>query len=383
MGVATKQQSTPTAAPRTESNTEPAADATAKTVPSSSALSVSTNTQARGAPKQVKAEAAASPKLESHSENISQSETEVKSQPLLPKRTRSVAQSKDSRKRSRSREASTQQKKKRRRKKEVAEKEPISALPPTDFWKEMQPYFAEITEENLKDLFPEKLQPDDPIFDIPKLGENYRDKWAAEDGTGKGSRKSKSSKHPAKASGTKHDDKKNLFCKDMTSRLVSALVHGNGRISSSTQKKIFAPVAEDQAESPSAGVIKDHNPNIMPTLEERIKIELRSIGLLEHEKISPSQREDDEICATIRSLQNQLRQQNHINNQYRAHLYSLAVVKMTEQDQNRQERKDFVELEKKYLSWMVTFVQLHCYFYFLPPAGQPKEEKATKLVSII
>ena len=76
----------------------------------------------------------------------------------------------------------------------------------------MQPYFAEITEENLKDLFPEvrvkltpriksvlkKLQPDDPIFDIPKLGENYRDKWAAEDGTGKGSRKSKSSKHPAK-----------------------------------------------------------------------------------------------------------------------------------------------------------------------------------------
>ena len=104
---------------------------------------------------------------------------------------------------------------------------------------------------------------------------------------------------------------------------------------------------------------------------------------MKFQKISPSQREDDEICATIRSLQNQLRQQNHINNQYRAHLYSLAVVKMTEQDQNRQERKDFVELEKKYLSWMVTFVQLHCYFYFLPPAGQPKEEKATKLVSII
>jgi len=48
---------------------------------------------------------------------------------------------------------------------------------------------------------------------------------------------------------------------------------------------------------------------MMTSLEERIRSELRQIGLLDDEDVSISNKEDDEICAELRSLQAQLKEQ--------------------------------------------------------------------------
>lgn len=87
----------------------------------------------------------------------------------------------------------------------------------------------------------------------------------------------------------------------------------------------------------------------MINLEQRIRMELRSIGLLDDEggmpwsfilskahlseEIDPTEREDDEICAELRSLQNSLREAIITNNNRRNNLIALVKPKMREQEE--------------------------------------------------
>ncbi|KAL6042360.1 transcriptional adaptor 3 [Balamuthia mandrillaris] len=60
-------------------------------------------------------------------------------------------------------------------------------------------------------------------------------------------------------------------------------------------------------------------------------------------------REDDEICAEIRLLQQRLKEQLHVNNQRRAMLASLALPLMQQQRLRAKEREEFDEVERSYL----------------------------------
>jgi hypothetical protein len=92
----------------------------------------------------------------------------------------------------------------------------------------------------------------------------------------------------------------------------------------------------------------------MIALEDRIRLELRAIGLLDDEgshpraplilaliylyviyflEMDPAEREDDEVCAELRLNQNLLREQIVINNDRRLRLITLVKPKMREHEE--------------------------------------------------
>lgn len=92
----------------------------------------------------------------------------------------------------------------------------------------------------------------------------------------------------------------------------------------------------------------------MIALEDRIRLELRAIGLLDDEgnsavhllhisvlnmlsysflDLDPADREDDEVCAELRLNQNLLRDQIAINNERRLKLIALVRPKMREHEE--------------------------------------------------
>lgn len=90
------------------------------------------------------------------------------------------------------------------------------------------------------------------------------------------------------------------------------------------------------------------------SLEDRLKLELRSIGLLSDAEVDPRTREDDELCAEIRFLRLKLKQQLAQNNQRKSHLYQKALAKMKEQ--KKKEQQDIIDkdIEKRYLRYLKT-----------------------------
>ncbi|KAJ2770842.1 Transcriptional regulator [Coemansia linderi] len=60
------------------------------------------------------------------------------------------------------------------------------------------------------------------------------------------------------------------------------------------------------------------------SLEDRLKRELRYIGILDDDDVDWDDREDDEVCVTMRSLQRQLREQTRVNAQRKERLLSIA-----------------------------------------------------------
>jgi transcriptional adapter 3 len=84
-------------------------------------------------------------------------------------------------------------------------------------------------------------------------------------------------------------------------------------------------------------------------ISDRIRLELRSIGLLDDmEGTDPADREDDEVCAEIRNLQNQLREKMASNNERKARMMVLIRAKMKEQEAQRKQKLIDIGTEKNY-----------------------------------
>jgi len=61
-------------------------------------------------------------------------------------------------------------------------------------------------------------------------------------------------------------------------------------------------------------------------------------------------REDDEICSLFRSIQNRLREQKAINDHFRSHLSSLALIDIENYQKELAKRKEFRDTELAYAS---------------------------------
>jgi len=94
--------------------------------------------------------------------------------------------------------------------------------------------------------------------------------------------------------------------------------------------------------------VMDYSQSAYLDLEQRIKLELRAIGLLDDDDIDPRTREDDEICAELRALRARLKDQVHVNNQFKARLTQLAMQKMNEHGGWAQQLANDREIEKQY-----------------------------------
>jgi transcriptional adapter 3 len=83
--------------------------------------------------------------------------------------------------------------------------------------------------------------------------------------------------------------------------------------------------------------------------EERIRYELKQIGLLDDDENSAVvQREDDEICEELRKLQKQLRDKIEQNNQTRLKLQSMLETVMPQEEARRKEMQNWAVIEKNF-----------------------------------
>ncbi|KAF9939505.1 Transcriptional regulator [Mortierella antarctica] len=216
-------------------------------------------------------------------------------------------------------------------------------VPIQTFWASMEPYFRPFTESD-RTVLEEEGDQVTPLL-IPPLGKHYLDAWAEEDRSlipfdGLESRRNSvdSIKDPAPSRNTVHNqpfeltdeniDQDEVSCGPLTERIISSLI-SEEVVDSSDMKQddnLSAP-------SPSPAAVQSSARNYAE-LEERIKRELRYIGLLGNDEINWDAREDDEISITLRSLQKELRDVMKVNKSRKQRLLGLVNNHLAYQEYN-------------------------------------------------
>ncbi|BGP53910.1 Transcriptional regulator [Rhodotorula sphaerocarpa] len=180
---------------------------------------------------------------------------------------------------------------------------------------------------------PEDLTP----YMIPPLGKHYLERWEEED-------LDPSQRHSTSSSFTSPLEPpilprlrpdaltedalagENVFLGPLSERLLAALAVGeDGLVAVDDEDDVGRP-AEDGAALPAK------YPMDAVDLEERIKRELRYIGILPEEEVDWASREDDEVSSALRACQRLLHQQTAVNEARKAVLTSLVKDRMAYQD---------------------------------------------------
>eukprot|EP01114_Cavostelium_apophysatum_P009362 TRINITY_DN2247_c0_g1_i2.p1 TRINITY_DN2247_c0_g1~~TRINITY_DN2247_c0_g1_i2.p1 ORF type:complete len:467 (-),score=118.16 TRINITY_DN2247_c0_g1_i2:158-1558(-) len=248
------------------------------------------------------------------------------------------------------------------------------------FWTDMEPYFAAFTDFDLRFCAPVNVDADECIVSIPPLGKHYRDVWAEEDSEELERIKSVVVEPPIGIAAENEPGEKPVACGDLTSRILSALIeedivpsntyiqnqtvhtkeNGSSHLEDSRFLSNLSPFKEyyGSGDSNGSGLPIETPPTYdysfagVHSLEERIKMELRSIGLLDDDGQYNSQREDDEICSEIRKLQKQLRDRTIATNVLRSKLQPQVAAAITKEEHDKKERINNANLEKQYLKLM-------------------------------
>jgi len=236
-------------------------------------------------------------------------------------------------------------------------------LGPSAFWTAMEPYLRPPTDHDLAYITPKQSRLDDPIFTIPALGAHYLQVWANDDGVA-----SPPLRHSARGreggSGIgfsevdySHDDEDapDPVMGDITQRILQSLIDEHiilNRPPSPFPDETPLPIDENKENVTSSSVpavpVNTYVRAQMIALEDRIRLELRAIGLLDDEEMDPAEREDDEVCAELRLNQNLLREQIVINNERRNTLIQLVKPKMREHEEARKQKINNLAIEKNY-----------------------------------
>ncbi|KAG2188326.1 hypothetical protein INT44_001079 [Umbelopsis vinacea] len=225
-------------------------------------------------------------------------------------------------------------------------------IPIQTFWNAMEPYFRTFSESEREMLLEEgdNVKP----YLIPPLGRYYLDTWAEEermlvpsfDTSPRHSR----SPSVTSARGTfdtnglhmeraryletpesftdDHFGQYNLSCGSLTERLISCLLRENllspDEINGHADTDADPIMEDDDDDMDTTEATNDQHtitaaePSLYPpdriiNFEDRLKRELRYAGLLVEDDIDWDSREDDEVCAEMRKLQKDLREQVKIN----------------------------------------------------------------------
>ncbi|KAG0071584.1 Transcriptional regulator [Linnemannia elongata] len=218
-------------------------------------------------------------------------------------------------------------------------------IPIQTFWTSMDPYFRPFTESD-RNVLEEQAETDQvtPLM-IPPLGRHYQDVWAEEDRSllpfdGYESRRNSvdSIKEPGPSRNTVYNqpfeltdeniDQDEVSCGPLTERIICSLISEEV-----ADAKDFAQDEDAPRASPSPAAMQSNARNYAE-LEERIKRELRYIGLLGNEEINWDAREDDEISITLRSLQKELRDVMKVNRSRKQKLLGLVNNHLAYQEYN-------------------------------------------------
>lgn len=231
--------------------------------------------------------------------------------------------------------------------------------PQHNFWTEMDPYFTSFTQEDLAFCRPKPIDSTDPAFVIPGFGSAYEDP------------SSLSSNSAASDPSTFDESDRPIQVGELTQRLLAAFVEqklvvpaekkdDEDKENKNTHNNISSLLASsiiktEDSNGDSCVPINmpptyDYSHNYALSLEDRIKLELKSIGLLDEDYgTDPNKREDDEICCELRRMQQQLRDQINSNNLLRARISTAVQEGMLKEESDKKEAQANDQLEKTYM----------------------------------
>eukprot|EP01119_Soliformovum_irregulare_P020058 TRINITY_DN6457_c0_g1_i1.p1 TRINITY_DN6457_c0_g1~~TRINITY_DN6457_c0_g1_i1.p1 ORF type:complete len:537 (-),score=141.24 TRINITY_DN6457_c0_g1_i1:77-1687(-) len=229
-----------------------------------------------------------------------------------------------------------------------------------NFWLDMEPYFSPFTSDDVRFCHPQGIEEDDSAFIIPPLGKSHHrsDEWE-DDYETDFLRPHRYRDDPMEAAHPVVTDlsERSIACGDLTQRILAALIE-EAIIPASIHGRLHSDADVGDVFTSHAGLEEDTLPLWTPptfdyshaamlSLEERIKMELCSIGLLDDEDLDS--REDDEICSELRKLQRELKEQIVSNNTIRAKVAGLLVPLMAQEDEQKKQRISNIQLERNYM----------------------------------
>ncbi|KAG1463879.1 hypothetical protein G6F46_002587 [Rhizopus delemar] len=188
---------------------------------------------------------------------------------------------------------------------------PKDQVPILSFWATIDPHFRPLEEADREFLLE---KPDDETSHIiPPLGRHYTETWSEDDSisipgmslspsTSSSSRQG-SHDHVKYSSKITEDQllKEEVSCGALTERLLSSLI----------PDKDNDIAAEDQDEE--CDRLDFQEELNVGDFEERLMTELRYVGLFAEDDIEWDAKEDDEICAELRAISKELKEQHAIN----------------------------------------------------------------------
>ena len=133
-------------------------------------------------------------------------------------------------------------------------------------------------------------------------------------------------------------------------------------------------------------LVYDYSPMAMFSLEERIKLELKLLGLIDEEIIYDSAyREDDEICSELRRLQQELRDHVSNCNRIKSSLSETISKALKDQEEERLERLAEDAFEQQYTKSMVcsSLIFIYLKLFYLKYIYIDTEEKEAEIRSNI
>jgi len=192
------------------------------------------------------------------------------------------------------------------------------------------------------------LQDEPYPFIVPKLGTQFMKQWQddvlAAEGSGAGPSSPSSYVGEAGVYGA-HWRSDDPYCRPVTQRILAALIEENiietPRIKEEEKSEAAKPVAQ---------TAEDYE-----RLEERIKEELKVLGLLGEDELTENEREDDEISFQLRYLQDTLRKQVAINNSRKARVMERAKAFMAFQEYEQLVTEVHKQIERAHLNRLVSF----------------------------
>ncbi|KAI9486127.1 MAG: histone acetyltransferases subunit 3-domain-containing protein [Benjaminiella poitrasii] len=210
---------------------------------------------------------------------------------------------------------------------------PKDQVPITNFWSTLEPYFRNLTEDNRNFLL-QKSDQGKPYL-IPPLGRHYLEKWAEEE-------EELAIKTTAVEKHESGTDDPSSNGGSLTERLISSLVVEN-LLNEDEEKQMMMSEGEEEEDDDVGMQVSAIDPMIekkynaktvlemasdpteeIVSFEERLKRELRYAGLFGDEDVDWNAKEDDEICAELRALGREFKEQAKINEKRKKRL--LEVV---------------------------------------------------------
>lgn len=211
------------------------------------------------------------------------------------------------------------------------------------FWASLEPYFRNISDDDISYLGSKVDKPES--YTTPKLGKFYAHKWAEEEVSHYPDHlHNNKTRHAAKQlTSGKHQNPHGLIPRKSFSGvdlLDSDLSINDARLAPLTERIISALVSEqivtngkdnsdsdeddDNASMNSSQSLLTNGDGNLTSMEDRLKRELRYIGILDEDDVNWNDRKDDEVCVTIRALQRQLREQTKVNQMRKERMLAIA-----------------------------------------------------------